>query len=104
MHESGGRPLSEGSALQQRKRYYYGLWQEAGRSEALPVHWPLEPAPLPPFVGGDGFANAGAAAVAKAALANRIAPSLRALVMLTSLPEVADMSKRHPKRLYETAY
>jgi hypothetical protein len=58
----------------------------------LPVHWPLCPAPFPPLVGGDGFANAGAEAVARAALAKRIAPSLRALVMFTSLPEVAYMT------------
>jgi len=37
---------------------YLLLWQEAGRSSAGPVHWPLWPAPLPPFVGGAGDAKA----------------------------------------------
>jgi hypothetical protein len=34
-------------------------WQDAGRSSGLPVHCPLEPAPLPPLVGGGGLPNAG---------------------------------------------
>jgi hypothetical protein len=56
----------------------YGLWQEAGRSEAFPVHWPLLPAPLPPSVGGDGFAAAtGATATPSAATANSAAVALR---------------------------
>jgi len=54
------------------------LWQEAGRSEFLPVHWPLWPAPLPPFVGGEGFAVAtGATATAKAAAESNAAMVLR---------------------------
>jgi hypothetical protein len=95
-----GTPVK--SAPSTPERPYYGLWQEAGRSAALPVHWPLDPAPLPPLVGGDGFANAGAAAVAKAALAKRTAPSLRALVMFTSLPGgCLHMPSGHPNRMYE---
>jgi hypothetical protein len=38
---------------------YLLLWQDAGRSAAWPVHWPLWPAPLPPLVGGDGLLKAG---------------------------------------------
>jgi hypothetical protein len=36
----------------------YGLWQDVGRSDAGPVHWPLWPAPFPPLVGGLGLAHA----------------------------------------------
>jgi hypothetical protein len=44
----------------------------------LPVHWPLWPAPLPPFVGGEGFAVAtGATATAKAAAESSAAMVLR---------------------------
>src|SRR5206468_3190750 len=33
-------------------------WQDVGRADAAPVHWPLWPPPLPPLVGGFGLANA----------------------------------------------
>src|SRR5215218_9725785 len=42
-----------------RLPFGYGDWQLAGRSSAGPVHCPLWPAPLPPFVGGLGLAHAG---------------------------------------------
>jgi hypothetical protein len=71
-----------------RLRYYGWLpgppWllQELGRSALAPVHWPLLPAPLPPSVGGDGFAPAtGAAAAVSAAIVNTEAIVLRTRVM-----------------------
>lgn len=50
-----------------------GLWHEVGRSAAGPVHWPLCPAPLPPFVGGLGAATAGATPPTVAAAASSAA-------------------------------
>ena len=55
----------------------YGLWHEAGRSDAGPVHCPLLPAPLPPLVGGDGLANAGAVAARNIIAAKIPATALR---------------------------
>src|SRR6185437_10085921 len=64
--------------------YRYGvigpprLLQELGRSALGLVHWPLLPAPLPPSVGGDGFAAVtGAMATPSAATANSAAIALR---------------------------
>jgi hypothetical protein len=54
-------PWCSACRLRLSGRRYLLLWQEAGRSAAGPVHCPLWPAPLPPLVGGDGLANAGAA-------------------------------------------
>jgi hypothetical protein len=51
--------------------------QEAGRSSGLPVHWPLWPAPLPPFVGGGGFPTADPIVAAKINPANMLAKTLR---------------------------
>ena len=49
-----------------------------------PVHWPDRPAPLPPLVGGPGFATAGGTTVAaKASAENTPATSLR--IRLASL-------------------
>ena len=47
-----------------------GLLHDAGRSAAGPVHWPLCPAPLPPFVGDAGVAVAGAATASIPSVAN----------------------------------
>jgi hypothetical protein len=58
------------------------LLQEAGRSEFLPVHWPDLPAPLPPWVGGDGLAPAiGAVATPNATVDRATANSFRVRVM-----------------------
>jgi len=63
------------------------LWQELGRSAFAPVHCPDWPAPLPPLVGGLGFAEAtGTAATASAATDSSAAMLLRVLVILTSFP------------------
>jgi hypothetical protein len=51
----------------------YGLWHDAGRSAAGPVHWPLCPAPLPPLVGGLGEPNAGPVVVSMPAVTSAIA-------------------------------
>ena len=48
------------------------------------MHCPLWPAPLPPFVGGGGLANAGAVAASANELANAKHATLRR--MLTSFP------------------
>ena len=59
--------------------------QTAGRSRGLPVHWPLCPAPLPPLVGGEGFAAAiGAAATESASVARTPAMTLRVLPIFLS--------------------
>jgi hypothetical protein len=59
------------------------LSHDAGRSVGLPVHWPLEPAPFPPLVGGAGLARAaGAIAAAKSAPLARIAAALRLMDFL----------------------
>jgi hypothetical protein len=55
--ENGGLSVPRGRVVVA----VYAPGQTAGRSAAAPVHWPLCPPPLPPFVGGDGFANAGTA-------------------------------------------
>src|SRR5829696_7001248 len=49
---------------------------EAGRSAGDPVHWPLEPAPLPPSVGAFGLARA-AAGVTSTAVTNTAAMAAR---------------------------
>jgi hypothetical protein len=73
-------------------------WQALpGRSCAAPVHWPLDPPPFPPLVGGDGLANAGAAVAASISVAKAAAVNLRALLMLTSLRGVPE---RHPRRMF----
>jgi hypothetical protein len=51
--------------------------QEAGRSSGFPVHWPLWPPPLPPFVGGGGFPTADPIVAAKINPANMLAMTLR---------------------------
>jgi hypothetical protein len=57
---------------------FVALAHDAGRSVGLPVQLPLEPAPFPPLVGGDGLANAaGAVAAAMRAPLARIAAALR---------------------------
>ena len=58
--------------------------QDAGLSAGLPVHWPLDPAPRPPWVGGFGAANAGAAVATVNRLANNTAIALRFIIHLLS--------------------
>jgi excisionase family DNA binding protein len=69
----GGSPATAGPRRAQ------GLWQDAGRSAAGPVHWPLWPAPLPPLVGGRGLAHAAEAVPSTAAVA--MAPATRRFFM-----------------------
>jgi hypothetical protein len=71
---------------------FVALAHDAGRSSGLPVHWPLEPAPLPPFVGGGAFANAAAAARSEACLRRGSQPFAVALCSPTTStfqPDVA---------------
>jgi hypothetical protein len=78
----------------------YGDWQDAGRSAAGPVHWPLWPAPFPPLVGGDGFADAtGARAPSRAHVDSAIAIRLRSGLIPTSfLSPAANLSRLSSKR------
>jgi hypothetical protein len=75
------------------RRDIYGDWQLAGRSAAGPVHCPLWPAPLPPFVGGAGLAQAGVTPTAKAPQANT---SAVIFLMLRSRTFVASVVTRAP--------
>jgi hypothetical protein len=60
--------------------------QEAGRSAGFPVHWPLWPAPFPPFVGGAGFPKAVPIVSANANPANMLAKTLRREIFIRFPP------------------
>lgn len=75
-----------------------GLWHEAGRSAAGPVHWPLCPAPLPPFVGGLGFAVAGPAR-AKSPVVATTTTMVRARMRISIIPPFA-----HPRAVLNHKY
>ena len=62
---------------------YLDDWQDAGRADAAPVHCPLEPAPLPPLVGGFGLANDTDTA---APSASTMVANVTAILLLMSLP------------------
>ena len=68
--------------------YGWLLWQDAGRSACGPVHWPLWPAPFPPFVGGAGSARAGPTVAASSTPANMLASAFRGEIFtsITSFP------------------
>jgi hypothetical protein len=57
----------------------YGLWQDVGRADPGPVHWPLWPAPFPPLFGGLGLAHADDAVPNTTAVA--MAPATRRFFM-----------------------
>ena len=69
--------------------------QEAGRSSGLPVHWPLCPAPLPPFVGG--FALPAAAAGRDAA--KTPATTTARIFLIGKLLSSGDSAQPLPRRL-----
>jgi hypothetical protein len=64
----------------------YGLWHDAGRSLAGPVHWPLWPAPLPPLVGGLGVPNAGPVVVRMPAVTSAMAAVRNRRFLIESPP------------------
>jgi hypothetical protein len=60
------------------------------------VHWPLWPAPFPPFVGGDGFPNAAGAATA---VANALARKTHASFLRICSPPPLWVGVRAPERV-----
>jgi hypothetical protein len=91
----GGSPATAGPRRAQ------GLWQDAGRSAAGPVHWPLWPAPLPPLVGGRGLAHAAEAVPSTAAVA--MAPATRRFFMFPPFPGSRPGRRLRPNRLLRGA-
>jgi hypothetical protein len=77
-------PVSRRDGFRVGRSATYGLWQLAGRSSAAPVHCPLCPAPFPPFVGGLGFAKAGAARLSD--VATSVATTARFRFFILSPP------------------
>jgi hypothetical protein len=75
------------------------LWQEAGRSSGFPVHWPLCPAPLPPFVGGAGLPNAAAGTDAA-----KTPATSSARLFLIGIPFVVDSAQPQRMRLNLARY
>jgi hypothetical protein len=80
VRRGSSRPIGAGASNGERRpSRIYGLWQDVGRADPGPVHWPLWPAPFPPLFGGLGLAHADDAVPNTTAVA--MAPATRRFFM-----------------------